>query len=45
MLRQVGWIVSGFFTLTAIGLSIWLIGKHLQWYTNVRPGSRYVSEC
>ena len=45
MLRQVGWIVSGFFTLTAIGFSIWLIGKHLQWYTNVRPGSRYVSEC
>jgi hypothetical protein len=35
--HDVGWIVSGFFTVIAIVTSFWLINKHLQWYTNVRP--------
>lgn len=34
--RQVGWIVSGAFTIVAIAASAWLINKHLLWYTNVR---------
>jgi hypothetical protein len=33
---QVGWIVSGLFTVAATITSFWLIGKHLRWYTNVR---------
>ncbi|KAI0301579.1 organic solute transporter Ostalpha-domain-containing protein [Multifurca ochricompacta] len=32
--HDVGWIVSGFFTIIAIVTSFWLINKHLQWYTN-----------
>lgn len=32
---QIGWIVSGCFTIAAVVISFWLIGKHLQWYTNV----------
>ena len=37
--HNVGWIISGFFTVIAIVASFWLINKHLQWYTNVRPFS------
>ncbi|TRM61916.1 organic solute transporter Ostalpha-domain-containing protein [Schizophyllum amplum] len=32
--HHIGWIVAGFFTLIACGVSFWLIDKHLQWYTN-----------
>ncbi|KAF9652079.1 DUF300-domain-containing protein [Thelephora ganbajun] len=32
--HHVGWIVTGFFTLISTIASIWLINKHLQWYTN-----------
>lgn len=39
--HHVGWIVSGFFTVVATGVSIWLIDKHLQWYTNKRE-QRYI---
>ena len=35
-----GWIVTGTFALISTIASIWLINKHLQWYTNVRPHSR-----
>lgn len=34
-LPQVGWLVTGFFTIIATVTSFWLINKHLQWYTNV----------
>ena len=36
---QIGWIVSGCFTILAVAISFWLIGKHLQWYTNVRSAN------
>ncbi|KAH8996304.1 organic solute transporter Ostalpha-domain-containing protein [Lactarius akahatsu] len=39
--HDVGWIVSGFFTVLAIVTSFWLINKHLQWYTNKRE-QRYI---
>ncbi|KAH9060546.1 DUF300-domain-containing protein [Lactarius vividus] len=39
--HDVGWIVSGFFTILAIVTSFWLINKHLQWYTNKRE-QRYI---
>lgn len=39
--HHVGWIVSGFFTIVATSVSIWLIDKHLQWYTNKRE-QRYI---
>ena len=32
-----GWIIAGTFALISTIASIWLINKHLQWYTNVRP--------
>ncbi|KAI0794133.1 organic solute transporter Ostalpha-domain-containing protein [Fomes fomentarius] len=38
---NIGWIVSSAFTLIAIGVSFWLIGKHLQWYTN-KYEQRYI---
>ncbi|KAH9073080.1 organic solute transporter Ostalpha-domain-containing protein [Lactarius deliciosus] len=39
--HDVGWLVSGFFTVLAIATSFWLINKHLQWYTNKRE-QRYI---
>ncbi|KAI9465687.1 organic solute transporter Ostalpha-domain-containing protein [Lactarius psammicola] len=39
--HDVGWIVSGFFTVVATVTSFWLINKHLQWYTNKRE-QRYI---
>jgi hypothetical protein len=39
--HDVGWIVSGFFTIIATVTSFWLINKHLQWYTNKRE-QRYI---
>ncbi|KAF8891733.1 organic solute transporter Ostalpha-domain-containing protein [Infundibulicybe gibba] len=38
---QVGWLIAGFFTLVATAVSIWLVNKHLQWYTNKRE-QRYI---
>jgi hypothetical protein len=40
--HDVGWIVSGIFTVIAIIASSWLINKHLQWCTNVRLHLRSV---
>jgi hypothetical protein len=34
--HDVGWIITGFFTIVATVASFWLINKHLQWYTIVR---------
>ncbi|KAH9973697.1 organic solute transporter Ostalpha-domain-containing protein [Lactifluus volemus] len=39
--HDVGWIVSGIFTIIAIIASSWLINKHLQWYTN-KLEQRYI---
>ncbi|KAJ6602161.1 organic solute transporter Ostalpha-domain-containing protein [Mycena sp. CBHHK59/15] len=39
--HHVGWIVAGFFTVTAIITSFWLVNKHLRWYTNKRE-QRYI---
>jgi len=39
--HDVGWLVSGFFTIVAIVASFWLINKHLQWYTN-KAEQRYI---
>jgi len=39
--HHVGWIVAGFFTITAVITSLWLVNKHLQWYTNKRE-QRYI---
>ncbi|KAI9064028.1 hypothetical protein FKP32DRAFT_588534 [Trametes sanguinea] len=33
--HHIGWIVSSAFTLVAMGVSFWLIDKHIRWYTNV----------
>lgn len=38
---HVGWIIAGFFAIVATGVSIWLVNKHLQWYTNKRE-QRYI---
>ncbi|KAF8070429.1 organic solute transporter Ostalpha-domain-containing protein, partial [Lyophyllum atratum] len=38
---QVGWIIAGFFAIAATAVSIWLVNKHLQWYTNKRE-QRYI---
>ncbi|KAF8200721.1 organic solute transporter Ostalpha-domain-containing protein [Pholiota molesta] len=38
---HIGWIISGAFTLVAVIVSLWLIKKHLQWYTNKRE-QRYI---
>ncbi|KAG6831760.1 hypothetical protein H0H92_007912 [Tricholoma furcatifolium] len=32
---QIGWIISGFFAIIATVVSVWLVNKHLQWYTIV----------
>lgn len=34
--HHVGWIIASFFTFVATAVSIWLVSKHLQWYTNKR---------
>ncbi|KIJ51346.1 hypothetical protein M422DRAFT_776620 [Sphaerobolus stellatus SS14] len=34
--HDVGWIISGFFTIIACGVSFWLISKHLMWYNKKR---------
>ncbi|KAG8816887.1 hypothetical protein FRC19_011742 [Serendipita sp. 401] len=34
--HHVGWIVASFFAIVATAVSIWLICKHLAWYTNRR---------
>jgi len=39
--HDVGWIISGVFTIVAITASFWLINKHLQWYTN-KAEQRYI---
>ncbi|KAI0061163.1 DUF300-domain-containing protein [Artomyces pyxidatus] len=39
--HDVGWIICGFFTIVASITSFWLIGKHLQWYTN-KAEQRYI---
>lgn len=39
--HDVGWIITGFFTIVATVASFWLINKHLQWYTNKRE-QRYI---
>ncbi|KAI0731413.1 organic solute transporter Ostalpha-domain-containing protein [Earliella scabrosa] len=39
--HHIGWIASSALTLVAMGVSFWLIGKHLQWYTN-KHEQRYI---
>ncbi|KIM75790.1 hypothetical protein PILCRDRAFT_826947 [Piloderma croceum F 1598] len=39
--HDVGWIVTGFFSIVATITSLWLVNKHLQWYTNKRE-QRYI---
>ncbi|KAI0757410.1 organic solute transporter Ostalpha-domain-containing protein [Daedaleopsis nitida] len=39
--HHIGWIVSSVLTLVAIGVSYWLINKHLLWYTN-KHEQRYI---
>ncbi|PCH36718.1 DUF300-domain-containing protein [Wolfiporia cocos MD-104 SS10] len=39
--HDIGWIISGSFTVVAIGISLWLIDKHLRWYTNTHE-QRYI---
>ncbi|KAF9476348.1 DUF300-domain-containing protein [Pholiota conissans] len=34
-------MISGAFTLVAVAVSLWLISRHLQWYTNKRE-QRYI---
>ncbi|KAI0276280.1 organic solute transporter Ostalpha-domain-containing protein [Russula aff. rugulosa BPL654] len=39
--HDVGWIITGFFTIVATVVSFWLINKHLQWYT-IKREQRYI---
>lgn len=39
--HDVGWIITGFFTIVATVASFWLINKHLQWYT-IKREQRYI---
>ncbi|KAI0330884.1 DUF300-domain-containing protein [Cubamyces sp. BRFM 1775] len=39
--HHIGWIVSSVFTAVAMGVSFWLIAKHLQSYTN-KYEQRYI---
>ncbi|CDO73322.1 hypothetical protein BN946_scf185008.g84 [Trametes cinnabarina] len=39
--HHIGWIVSSAFTMVAIGVSFWLIDKHIRWYTN-KYEQRYI---
>ncbi|KAF8483336.1 organic solute transporter Ostalpha-domain-containing protein [Russula ochroleuca] len=39
--HDVGWLITGVFTIVATVVSFWLINKHLQWYTNKRE-QRYI---
>ncbi|KAH9927392.1 organic solute transporter Ostalpha-domain-containing protein [Amylocystis lapponica] len=32
--HDIGWIITGCFTLAAMAISFWLIDRHLVWYTN-----------
>jgi hypothetical protein len=34
--HHVGWIVSGSFALVSVVASLWLIQKHVKWYSCVR---------
>lgn len=40
--HHVGWIVASFFAIVATAVSIWLIIKHLSWYTNRRQQRQIV---
>ena len=45
---QIGWLITGCFTLVSMITSFWLMNKHCQWYTNVgtiiqRTSSRYLT--
>ncbi|KIM33900.1 hypothetical protein M408DRAFT_55162, partial [Serendipita vermifera MAFF 305830] len=39
---QVGWIVASFFAIVATAVSIWLIVKHLTWYTKPKQQRQIV---
>ncbi|KAI0674597.1 organic solute transporter Ostalpha-domain-containing protein [Trametes maxima] len=39
--HHIGWIVSSAFTIVAMGVSFWLIGKHIRWYNN-KYEQRYI---
>ncbi|RDX48124.1 DUF300-domain-containing protein [Lentinus brumalis] len=39
--HHIGWIVCSALTLVAMGVSFWLINKHLRWYTN-KYEQRYI---
>ncbi|KAI0695346.1 organic solute transporter Ostalpha-domain-containing protein [Cerioporus squamosus] len=38
---RIGWMVCSALTLVAMGVSFWLISKHLRWYTN-KHQQRYI---
>ncbi|KZT69698.1 DUF300-domain-containing protein [Daedalea quercina L-15889] len=39
--HDIGWIISGAFSIIALLVSFWLIWQHLSWYTNKRE-QRYI---
>ncbi|KAI0646590.1 organic solute transporter Ostalpha-domain-containing protein [Trametes meyenii] len=39
--HHIGWIISSAFTVIAMGVSFWLIGKHIRWYNN-KYEQRYI---
>ncbi|RPD64153.1 DUF300-domain-containing protein [Lentinus tigrinus ALCF2SS1-6] len=39
--HHIGWMVCSALTLVAMGVSFWLINKHLRWYTN-KYEQRYI---
>ncbi|KII96195.1 hypothetical protein PLICRDRAFT_96965, partial [Plicaturopsis crispa FD-325 SS-3] len=40
-LLQIGWLATAAFAIIATVVSLWLVNKHLQWYTNKRE-QRYI---
>ncbi|KAJ3535373.1 hypothetical protein NM688_g6987 [Phlebia brevispora] len=39
--HDIGWLITGCFTLVSAVVSFWLIDRHLQWYTN-KAEQRYI---
>lgn len=39
--HDIGWLITGIFTITSVLISLWLMGKHLRWYTN-KAEQRYI---
>ncbi|GJE91499.1 organic solute transporter Ostalpha-domain-containing protein [Phanerochaete sordida] len=39
--HDIGWLVTGIFTIASCMISFWLMSKHLRWYTN-KAEQRYI---